>query len=84
MQKVKASLSLDIGDRVAYTTPNGAYREERVMPADRLVRLPDDVSDEIAAAAMLKGMTVEYLLNRSYQVKLETTVFFMPQRVVSG
>ena len=67
---------LNIGDRVAYTTPNGAYREERVMPADRLVRLPDDVSDEIAAAAMLKGMTVEYLLNRSFKVTPETTVLF--------
>ena len=47
----------EIGDRVAYSTPNGAYREERVMPADRLVKLPDGVEDEIAAAMMLKGMT---------------------------
>ena len=49
---------LSVGDRVAYTTPNGAYREERVMPTDRLVKLPDNVSDEVAAASMLKGMTV--------------------------
>jgi len=65
-----------IGDRVAYTTPNGAYREERIMPADRLVKLPDDVSDEVAAAAMLKGMTVEYLLNRSFKVDASKKVLF--------
>lgn len=64
------------GDRVAYSTPNGAYREERVLPADRLVHLPDTIDDEIAAAAMLKGMTAEYLLNRSYKVSSETTVLF--------
>lgn len=65
-----------IGDRVAYSTPNGAYREERVMPADRLVKLPDNISDETAAAMMLKGMTVEYLLNRSFEVKPENKVLF--------
>ena len=67
---------LAIGDRVAYTTPNGAYREERVMPADRLVKLPDTVSDEVAAAMMLKGMTVEYLVNRSFAVKPGDKVLF--------
>ena len=67
---------LSVGDRVAYTTPNGAYREERVMPADRLVKLPDGVSDEVAAASMLKGMTVEYLLNRSFKVKPGQKVLF--------
>ena len=67
---------LKIGDRVAYTTPNGAYREERVMPADRVVKLPDSISDEMAAAMMLKGMTVEYLLNRSFQVRPDTKVLF--------
>ena len=66
----------EIGDRVAYSTPNGAYREERVMPADRLVKLPDGVEDEIAAAMMLKGMTVEYLLNRSFPVTAGTKVLF--------
>ena len=65
-----------IGDRVAYTTPNGAYREERVMPANRLVKLPDEVGDDIAAAMMLKGMTVEYLLNRSFPVKAGSKVLF--------
>ena len=67
---------LKIGDRVAYTTPNGAYREERVLPAEKLVKLPDDVSDEVAAASMLKGMTVEYLLNRSFKVQNSHRVLF--------
>ena len=67
---------LCVGDRVAYTTPNGAYREQRVMAADRLVKLPDGVSDEVAAASMLKGMTVEYLLNRSFKVKPDQKVLF--------
>jgi len=67
---------LKIGDRVAYTTPNGAYREERVMPQDRLVKLPDEISDEMAAAMMLKGMTVEYLLNRSFKVTPHSKVLF--------
>ena len=67
---------LKIGDRVAYTTPNGAYREERVLPAEKLVKLPDDVTDEVAAASMLKGMTVEYLLNRSFKVQKSHTVLF--------
>lgn len=65
-----------LGDRVAYSTPNGAYREERVMPADRLVKLPDEISDEMAAAMMLKGMTVEYLLNRSRNVTAGDKVLF--------
>ena len=57
------------GDRVAYVgPPPGAYAEERVMPADRLVRLPDEVSCETAAAAMLKGLTAWALLRRSYRV----------------
>ena len=65
-----------VGDRVAYSTPNGAYREERVLAADKLVKLPASVSDEVAAAAMLKGMTVEYLLNRSFKVNHNHKVLF--------
>ena len=65
-----------VGDRVAYSTPNGAYREERVLAADKLVKLPAGVSDEVAAAAMLKGMTVEYLLNRSFKVNHNHKVLF--------
>ena len=61
--------TLKPGDRVAYVSRNGAYRAMRAMPADRLVRLPDGVSDEVAAAAMLKGMTASYLVRHSYRVQ---------------
>lgn len=64
------------GDRVAYIAAIGAYSEERVMPADRLVKIPDDVSDEQAAAMMLKGMTAEYLLRRTYKVKPGDTILY--------
>lgn len=56
---------LKIGDRVAYAMGEpGAYASQRLYPASRLVKIPDGVSDEIAAASMLKGMTTEYLLQR--------------------
>ena len=59
-----------VGDRVAYASgPLGAYAEERIMPVDRLVALPDAISDQQAAAIMLQGMTVEYLIRRTYPVK---------------
>jgi NADPH2:quinone reductase len=61
--------SLRVGDRVAYTTPLGAYRERRVIAADRLVKLPDTISDEIAATVMLKGLTVQYLVTSTFAVK---------------
>jgi NADPH:quinone reductase len=64
------------GDRVAYVGPLGAYSERRVIPADRLVRLPDGISDEEAAGMMLKGMTSEYLLRRTYAVKPGDTVLY--------
>ncbi len=68
---------LRVGDRVAYAAPPaGAYSEERLMPADRLVKVPDGVSDELAAAMMLKGMTAQYLLRRSYRVKAGDTILF--------
>jgi NADPH2:quinone reductase len=67
---------LKTGDRIAYTTPVGAYAEERLIAADRVVRLPDGISDEQAAAMMLKGMTVEYLLRRTFKVKPGDTVLF--------
>ena len=58
------------GDRVAYvSTQAGAYAQERVMPADRLVKIPDGVSDRLAAAAMLKGLTAQFLLRRTYRVR---------------
>src|SRR5689334_17920888 len=65
------------GDRVAYAGgPLGAYSEVRVMPADRLVRLPASVDERRAAAMMLKGLTVQYLLRRTYRVKPGETVLF--------
>ncbi len=63
------------GDRVAYASPPlGAYAERRVMPADRLVVLPHDIDDRTAAAMMLKGMTAEYLVNRTFPVAAGDTV----------
>jgi len=63
------------GDRVAYGTgPVGAYAEARVMPAAPVVKLPKEISFATAAAMMLKGMTVEYLLHRTYKVKKGQTV----------
>ena len=65
------------GDRVAYASPPlGAYAEERLMPANRVVKIPSSVSDETAAAMMLQGMTAEYLLRRTYQVKKGDTILF--------
>ena len=65
------------GQRVAYASPPlGAYAERRLMPADRLVRLPDEVSDEQAGAMMLKGMTAQYLLRRTYRVQPGQTILF--------
>ena len=68
---------LAVGDRVAYAAPPiGAYAEARLMPADRLVKVPDAVSDQQAAAMMLQGMTVQYLIRRTYPVKSGDTVLF--------
>ena len=65
------------GDRVAYCGgPPGAYSESRVMPADKLVKIPAGVSDEQAAAMMLKGLTVQYLIRRVYRVEKGETVLF--------
>ncbi|MDQ2082696.1 quinone oxidoreductase [Xanthobacteraceae bacterium Astr-EGSB] len=59
---------LAVGDRVAYVVPLGCYTGERVVPADRTVKLPDAVTYEQAAGMMLKGMTAQYLLNRTFKV----------------
>lgn len=56
------------GDRVAYAGGLGAYAEASLMPASRLVVLPDDISEEVAAASLLKGLTAAYLLNRTFPV----------------
>lgn len=65
------------GDRVAYAGgPPGGYAEQRLMPADRLVRVPKEISDEQAAAMMLKGLTVWYLTRRTYEVQRGETVLW--------
>ena len=65
------------GDRVAYAArPNGSYSQVRVMPADILVRLPDAISFETGAAAMLQGLTVQYLLKQTYAVQPGETILF--------
>jgi NADPH2:quinone reductase len=67
---------LKVGMRVAYAGPIGAYAEERLIAADRVVKLPSSISDEIAASIMLKGMTAQYLLRRTYIVGPKTTLLF--------
>ncbi|MHA1517073.1 MAG: quinone oxidoreductase family protein [Alphaproteobacteria bacterium] len=67
---------LKVGRRVAYAGPIGGYAEERLIAADRVVRIPQSVSDETAAAIMLKGMTAQYLLRRTYKVGADTTLLF--------
>ncbi|RQX80639.1 quinone oxidoreductase [Burkholderia anthina] len=63
------------GDRVAYVgQPPGAYAQERVMPAERLVKLPDGISYDDAASVMLQGLTAHYLLRRTYPVKAGDTI----------
>jgi NADPH2:quinone reductase len=67
---------LAVGDRVAYTGLPGSYCEARVVPADRLVKLPQGISDEQAASMLLKGLTVQYLIHTTYQVKRGDTVLW--------
>ncbi len=66
-----------VGDRVAYACrPPGAYAEARVMPAASLVKLPDDIDFETAAAMMLQGLTVQYLFRRTFPLKGGETILF--------
>ena len=62
------------GDRVAFVGTLGCYVEHRIAPADRLVKLPESVSYETAAAMMLKGLTAQYLLHQTYAVKPGDTI----------
>jgi len=64
------------GDRVAYAGASGAYAAARLIAADRLVPIPDGVDDRTAAAAMLKGLTAEFLLRRTYPVSSDTVLLF--------
>ncbi len=66
--------SLQVGDRVAYPMNLGAYAEQRLIEADKLVRIPDTIDDHTAAAMMLKGLTAHYLLFRTYPVKAGDTI----------
>jgi len=65
-----------IGDRVAYGPVLGAYAAHRNVPAARAVKIPDGISNEVAAAVLMKGTTVEYLLNRTHQVKAGQDILF--------
>jgi NADPH:quinone reductase len=65
------------GDRVAYQGgPLGSYSEVRLMPADRLVRLPEQIAERVAATLMLKGLTVQYLFRQTYRLKPGDTILF--------
>jgi len=67
---------LKAGDRVAYTGLPGSYCDLRIVPADRMVKLPQGISDEQAASMMLKGLTVHYLIHTTYPVKKGETVLW--------
>lgn len=64
------------GDRVVYLHTPGAYAEKRVIPAEKAIPIPDGVSDEVAAASLLKGLTAQYLLRRTFKVGPEHTVLY--------
>ncbi|GAA5627391.1 MULTISPECIES: quinone oxidoreductase family protein [Brucella] len=68
--------NLKVGDRVAYAATPGSYAEERILPADRLVKVPDSIELKTAAAMMLKGMTAQYLLRQTFVVKPGHTILF--------
>jgi NADPH2:quinone reductase len=69
--------ALKVGDRVAYCSgPLGAYAEANNVPADRVVQLPGSVTDEVAAASLLKGMTAQYLLKRTHPLQRGETILF--------
>lgn len=67
---------LTVGDRVVYGGVLGAYATQRNAPAARVLKIPDGISDEMAAAALMKGMTAEYLLERTYKVQPGEKVLF--------
>ena len=67
---------LSVGDRVAYTGPIGAYASERLVPADKLIRLADGIDFNTGAAMMLKGLTAQYLLRQTFRVEKGQTILF--------
>ncbi|MBL4692776.1 MAG: quinone oxidoreductase [Magnetovibrio sp.] len=71
----KGVRDVKVGDRVTYVmTPAGAYAELRVMAVENLIKLPDDITNQMAAAMMLKGLTAQYLLRRTYNVQAGDTI----------
>jgi NADPH:quinone reductase len=64
------------GDRVSYQGPQGSYAEERILPADRLIKIPDEIDFKTAAAMTLKGLTVQFLLRQTFPVKRGDTILF--------
>ena len=68
---------LTVGDHVAYiSAPIGAYAEERVMPVNKLVKVPMEIGLEVAATIMTKGLTTHYLLHKTYPVKANDTILY--------
>ena len=67
---------VDVGDRVAYCMSTGSYAQRRLVPSRLLVRLPEEITDAQAAAMMLKGCTVQYLLRRAYRLQADQTILF--------
>jgi NADPH:quinone reductase len=65
-----------VGDRVVYAGSGGAYAQARNIATDRLIRIPDDIDDRTAAAVLLKGMTVQYLVRQTFKVGPEHTVLW--------
>ena len=76
VESVGPLATLEVGDFVAYAGQPGAYVEHRVLPADRLLKLPSGMSPELAAACLVRGLTAEYLLRRLYKVKPGETILF--------
>ncbi|RWR28304.1 quinone oxidoreductase [Sinirhodobacter populi] len=74
IEAVGQGVDLPVGARVAYVMRTGAYRTRRVVPAERVVLLPDAIPDAVAASIMLKGLTAQYLVTSSYPVKAGDTV----------
>ncbi|MEM6710889.1 MAG: quinone oxidoreductase [Pseudomonadota bacterium] len=68
--------SVSVGDRITYVGPLGSYARHRIIKADIALKVPDDISDETAAAMMLKGMTARYLLRKTFNVTADTTLLF--------
>ncbi|WP_343289414.1 quinone oxidoreductase [Wolbachia endosymbiont of Encarsia formosa] len=66
----KISDGLEVGDRVGYcTAPTGTYCEKRIVHQKYLIKIPNDISDEVAAAVLFKGVTAHYLVNQSYKIR---------------